>query len=220
MKRFLFLLFLIPGINSAHAQLTDVWINGNITLSNHQWHYDGLSIIATTGPKYLVITPEAYFYRTLPPYRTPYFLRSFQDRCQSYCPYFYNGRLGWYVAGYRYHYFYDIVAGTYLILDLLPTLRNFWLDLHALRHLDLRHWRYFHRAPVHPPHFRNYPPRASYRHHGTPPGYRRNSGPAQPRHQVNPPHGRNQPHVRAPHGRSSGHTISHSRGRQNSPRRH
>ena len=150
MKKLFFLLMCVLGMHSARAQLTDIWLDDGVILSNDQWHYNDFSIIATNRNTFLVITPESYFYRQVPPYRKPYFPRLYQDVVLNYYPYFYRGRIGWYVHGRRYNYFYNGIDD-YVILNLAPVMLDFWLDLRQMRHLDLRHWHFYDRPPVYRP---------------------------------------------------------------------
>ena len=152
MKKLLFLLMCVLGMHTARAQLTDIWLDDGVILSNDQWHYNDFSIITTNRNTFLVITPESYFYRQIPPYRKPYFPRLYQDVVLNYYPYFYRGRIGWYVHGRRFNYFYNGIDD-YVILNLAPMMLDFWLDLAHMRHLDLRHWHFHDHSPAY------YPPR-------------------------------------------------------------
>lgn len=130
-------------MHTARAQLTDVWIDDNIRLTNNQWHYEGVSIIGTTTNLYLVITPKGYFYESLPPFRQAKYVKNYPDIIRSYRPYFYERKLGWCLVGSSHYYFY--ADGVYMMLDFAPLLRNVTFDcnLRRVRHLDLRQWRFY-----------------------------------------------------------------------------
>ena len=166
MKKFLLLFLAFAcSMQLASAQLNDIYLSDEIVLTDNQWHFDDYSVIEATNNNYLVVTPNAYYYRQLPPFNRMEFERRYNDLVRSISPYVYDNYFGWYVQCVNYHYFYRPDTRVCIILSYVPVFYNFHYNVYRHRHLDLRHWhwrptgRYHHLwKPPHRPQPQHKPP--------------------------------------------------------------
>ena len=181
MKKFLLLFLAFAcSMQLASAQLDDIYLSDEIVLTDNQWHFDDYSVIEARNNNYLVVTPNAYYYRQLPPFNRYDFERLYNERVYSISPYVYDNAFGWYVKCAYYHYFYCPITGVCYRLSYIPVFYNFHYNVYRHRHIDLRYWhwrpngRYHHLwKPPHHHHPHHKPPQ-----HRPPQNHPRPNGPA------------------------------------------
>ncbi|MBQ8870473.1 MAG: hypothetical protein IJ019_03760 [Alphaproteobacteria bacterium] len=205
MKKVLLFLAFVLVMQTATAQLNDIYLSDDVVLSDNQWHFDDYSVIEATGNNYLVITPNRYYYCHLPPFSVFDFEMRYGDRVRSYKPYVYNNAFGWYVNGVYHDYFYCPVTSVCIRLSYVPVFYNFYYHFNRHRHIDLRcwHWRphgHYHHLwkPPHRPHHHYDKPHNLHNGYdkSRPP---RNDGFSRP-HNGAPANGNVRPHNEPPRG--------------------
>ena len=175
MKKVLFFLALLFAIQTAKAQVNDIYLQDGIVLTDNQWHFDDYSVIEANNGTYLVITPNGHYYTQLSPFERYTFERHYGVNVLTYRPFIYNTYIGWYVQTNLYDLFYCPLTGECVTIPYVPTFYDFYYKVKRLRHLNLRYWhwrnegRYHHlwRPPQH--HIHHHHP-----HHNThysPPPY-------------------------------------------------
>ena len=208
MKRVLFFLALLLTMQTANAQINDIYLSSGVVLSDNQWHFDDYTVIEANNGTYLVITPNNYYYSRLAPFDRYAFEYSYGVNVLGFKPYVYNNCLGWYIQGSYSNYFYNPVTNACITLSFVPVFYDFYYSVQRLRHLNLRYWhwrtagRYHHLW--HPPHHRH----DHYRHN--PP----HNNHSRPPHQVRPP--QNNPPRNSSYSRSSGPSSNRSASRGSS----
>ena len=164
MKKVLLVLAVLFAVQTASAQLNDIYLRDDVVLSGNQWHFDDYSVIEANNDVYLVITPNAHYYKHLPPFNKVAFEQYYGISVLGVRPYVFNSYLGWYVQGYYSNYFYDPIHSTCITLSYVPVFYNFYYSVQRLRHLNLRYWhwktsgRYYqiwHSSRRHHDHYRN-----------------------------------------------------------------
>ena len=143
MKRILLFLMLVLAMQTSRAQLYDIYIPSGVDLTDNQWHHDGYSIVEANNNRYLVVSPNSYNYYTLMPFDFFTVGRIINDAILSYCPYFYNNVLGWYVEG-RYRSYFVYPYGTYVVLSYRPVFYDYYFAFRHVLHLNMRSF-YWHR---------------------------------------------------------------------------
>ena len=173
------MLALLLGLQTASAQINDIYVRDGIVLTGNQWHFDEYSIMEANDYNYLVITPNQYYYYRLTPLNLGYLSGYYGDTMLECTPYVYSGTFGWYVRGRRYHYF-CYPNGSMIRLSYVPVFHEFFYAISRLRHLNMRHWHWRHPRYHHLPGYRCLP----NHHRPSLPGYNN-----KPHHGSHPPQG-------------------------------